>query len=108
MKRIGGLLTEYCDFYDLPVAACSHCNPADVESPRRQSVGEKADNSHARDIFKAAVLELRRGAVVRDSGTATQVTVDGTRVWVKATLEADANKTSFQFHDGEKMLSIDV
>lgn len=101
-------MTDYCDFTDLPASTCSHCNPPAVDTPRTQAPGEKADNDHARAIFKAMVLEVRPGALVRDNGNADELTVDGTKVWVKATLEPDGTRTSFQFHDGAKMLTVGV
>jgi hypothetical protein len=102
-------MTDFCDFTELPTSACSHCNPPPaVNTTRRQVPGEKADNTYARAIFKAMVLEARPGAIVRDDGNAEELTVDSTKVWVKATLEPDSKKTSYQFHDGAKMLTVKV
>lgn len=68
----------------------------------------KADTHQARAFFKQRVLEVRPTASVRDPGTAMQVTVDGTKVWVKATLASEASKESYQFHDAHRMLSVEV
>ncbi|MDP3953164.1 hypothetical protein [Microbacterium sp.] len=101
-------MTDYCDFSDLPAATCSHCHPPVVHTTQRQAPGEKADNGYARAIFKAMVLEVRPDAAVLDPGNADELTVDGTRVWVKATLEPEGGKASFQFHDGARMLAVSV
>jgi hypothetical protein len=101
-------MTQYCDFTELPISSCMHCNLPAVAPLRPQVLGEKADSGHARAVFRARVLEARPNAVVRDNGSADEVTVDGTKVWVKTTLEPEASKTSFQFHDGAKMLTVCV